>query len=434
MKTMEMLFYPLIWMLLLPITLVAEVHSYDPYSAIYLGAGFDPKQPEEAFNQCITFDATKNVDTIGAIKTTFDATIIHTRENLHRHLGISSSASARYKFFSGSAAMSFHDDYNFHSDSIVWIIKGQSFYGRFQMINPQLTKEAQQLIDDKKYSSFARKCGTKFVSQENRSVLIAAIFSIENVSSEYKQKLTAEFKASVSGGLFEGRVASSYKRFFSEASKRSQIKMSVYAIGGNGITRLHNLMTKNDDLNNIQLILSNYTKTIGSDHAAPLSYLSGSMEVFGWRGQHDPQVKQRDHTLSQIYFRYKEAETVINRLNEVLILLDTPLWSFLSDEQYKTYQYHLNEYETYLSLLTETADNCFYGDQCSVPPQNLKRVKWPLQLADKCELKRIEAFNNGKITLEIMTLLRRSNMVPLFKVPDDPTSEYIGMANCSYIL
>ena len=434
MKTREMLLYPITWMLLLPMILVAEVHSYDPYSAIYLGAGFDPKQPDEAFNQCINFDSTKNVDTNGAIKTTFDATIIRTREDLHKHLGISASVSARYKFFSGGAAMSFNDDYNFHSDSIVWIIKGQSFFGRFQMINPRLTNDAQQLIDDQKYSAFSRKCGTKYVSQENRSVLIAAIFSIENVSNEHKQKLTAEFKASVAGGFFEGSVASSYKRFFSEASIRSQIKMSVYAIGGSGITRLHNLMTKSDDLHNIQLILSNYTKTIGADHAAPLSYLSGSMEVFGWRGQHDPQIKQRDHTLSQIYFRYKEAETVINRLNEALILLDTPLWSFISDKQYNAYQDHLNEYETYLSLLTEAADNCFYGDQCYVPPQNLKRIKWPLQLADKCEFRRIEAFNNGKIDLDMLTLLRRSNMVPLFKRPNDPTSEYIGMANCTYIL
>lgn len=428
------LFLLLFLSIVIPTAAIAEIHSYDHYSTIYLGAGFDPEKPDEAFTQCIDYEDIKNVDTNGSIKTTFDASIVRSREDLHKHLGISASASARYKFFSGSAAMSFTDDFSFHSDSIVWIVKGQSFYGRYQMINPKLNDAAQSLIDDNNFSAFARKCGTKFISQENRSVLIAAVFSIENVSNEHKQKLTTEFKVAVSGGLFDGSATGSYKKFFSEATKRSQIKMSVYAIGGSGITKLHGLMTQSDDLNTVQGILAEYVLTLNSSNAAPLSYVSGSMEVFGWKGSHNPQVNHRDRTLSQIYFRYKESETTINRLNDVIVSLDTPLWSFIPAKQYDMYLKQRDEHETYLTLLSTAADNCYYDSKCVIPLANLSRVEWPIEMADKCELRRIAAFINGKINHDTLTALRKFNMVPLFSIPDDPTSEHVGLAECSYIL
>ena len=421
----------LIFSLFTSLHLKAEIHSYDPYSTIFLGAGFDPENPQEAFHQCINYDSTKNVDTNGAIKTTFDASIVRSREDLHKHLGISASASARYKFFSGSASMSFTDDFNFHSDSTIWIIKGQTFYGRFQMQNPRLTDEANDLILSNRHSAFARKCGKSFISQENRSVLIAAIFSIENVSSEHKQKLDTQFKASVSAGLFDGSAKGSYQRFFSEASKRSQIKMSVYAIGGSGITKLHGLMTQSDDLNHIQSILSEYVKTMGADNAAPLSYVSGSMEVFGWKGSHDPHIQQRDRVLSQIYYRYKEGETTVNRINDVLAVFDTPLWSYMSDNQYSTYVRQRDEYEGYLTLLTNAADNCYYDDQCSVPQSTISRVKWPIQNADQCELIRMSAYQAKQIDETVLIGWRRLGFAPIFKVQDDPTSGIIAAGPCN---
>lgn len=415
----------------MPTILKAEVHSYDPYSTIYLGAGFNPEKPEEAHYQCVTYDSVWNVDTSGAIKTTFDASIIRSREDLYRHLSISSSASARYKFFGGSASMSFTDDFNFHSDSIVWIIKGQSFYGRYQMKNPRLNDEAQGLIDSNRNSAFARKCGTKFINQENRSVLIAAIFSIENVSQEHKQKLTSEFKASISGGLFEGSAAGSYKRFFSEASKRSQIKMSIYAIGGSGITRLSGLMTQGDDLNKVQSILADYVGTLSSDNAAPLSYVSGSMEVFGWKGKHDPNIQQRDRVLSQIYYRYKETNSAVNRINDVLASFDTPLWSYLSDTDYNTYLKQRDDSEGYLSDLTQAADNCYYDDKCGVPASSLSRVKWPIQQADKCEMTRMSAYLAKQIDEITLVGWRRLGFAPIFKDSDDPSSGIVAAGPCN---
>ena len=52
---------------------------------------------------------------------------------------------------------------------------------------------------------------------------------------------------------------------------------------------------------------------------------------------------------------------------------------------------------------------------------------------DRCDMITLQALALNKIKPDMIDLLKRSNMGPIFKVHNDPTSEYVGLATCSYI-
>ena len=52
---------------------------------------------------------------------------------------------------------------------------------------------------------------------------------------------------------------------------------------------------------------------------------------------------------------------------------------------------------------------------------------------DLCDRVTLQALALNKIKPEMIEILKKSNMGPIFKVHNDPTSEYIGLASCNYI-
>lgn len=394
----------------------AESYSYHPSNTLYLGAGFDPGYPERAFQSCLQFDGRLNVDGQGAIKTEYSLSLVKSKKELFDRLSISASLSARGLFWGANAGVDYFSEHRFHSDSITWMLTGKSEYGRFIIQNPRLTQAAQNLLNNGEHDSFSKQCGTEFIKQERRSVLIAAIFSMENVSSEDIKRLETHFSASFSSGFFEASAKTRYARFITEASRVNQINMSVYAIGGSGIIELSHLVLHPDDLGEIQKTIEHYMKSLDESRAVPCEYLSGSMAAFGWRGATPADVFRRERVLAELYYQHEETQSSYQRLGSILNARNGTVYTHLSDTQWQTYQNQYNQHATYLHSLMESADACYESfTHCKLPPHTLERVIWPINFLSECEKMRFAAHQAGLIDDQELEQLRNLKLAPVIK-------------------
>lgn len=359
----------------------AELYKYYPSSALSLGAGFDPASPYITFLPCIDFDSAINVDTSGAARTDYAVDIVKSRSDLFNYLNISSSISANYTFFSADASFSLEDSAAFHSDSLVWIVRASTNFGRYRMSNPHLKPEAAAFIAAKDYDAFRQRCGPDYIGQESRGVLVAAIYSITNLSSDLKTRLTASLQASMSDGLFSTDLKSKYESFFHAATSVSTLKVQFVAVGGGGIRLLDSLIgTSGDtsDLSTMQTTLQRYLRSFDASNAVPVEFLSGSMTQFGWRGQ-DPSTLERDRVLSELYDAFVQIRSEISRLREIVATSDVR-YSFLSPQKTEILLNQLTERQEAARLLYTVAQECRvneHSDKCKVPPP-LTVINWPL--------------------------------------------------------
>ena len=394
----------------------AESYTYHPSNTLYLGAGFDPAYPERAFQSCLQFDGRSNVDGQGAIKTEYSLSLVKSKKELFDRLSISASLSARGLFWGANAGVDYFSEHRFHSDSITWMLTGKSEYGRYVIQNPKLTPSAEKLLQTGEHDSFAKQCGTEFVKQERRSVLIAAIFSMENVSTEDIKRLETHFSASFSKGFFDISAQARYTRFIAEASRVNRINMSVYAIGGSGIIELSRLVLHPDDLGEIQKTIEHYMKSLDESRAVPCEYLSGSMAAFGWRGATPADVFRRERVLAELYYRHEETQSSYQRLGLILSHRNGTVYTHLSKSQWETYQRQYNQHANYYHDLMESADNCYESfARCKLPQNTLERVIWPVNFLSGCEKLRFQAHQAGLIDDKEFEQLRDLNLAPIIK-------------------
>jgi len=92
---------------------------------------------------------------------------------------------AHYQFFSGGASTSSSHMFSSASDALTWIVKADIIFGRFRLVEPQLSKEAASVKGDP--TAFANMCGPEFVGQETRGARALVMFSATNLTTESKQ-------------------------------------------------------------------------------------------------------------------------------------------------------------------------------------------------------------------------------------------------------
>lgn len=396
----------------------AGSYAYHPSNALYLGAGFDPAYPDRAFRPCIAYSGKSNVDGQGAIRTEYSLSLVGSKKELFDRLSISASLSARGLFWGAGANVDYFSEHKFHSDSLTWMLMGKSEYGRLVMNDAQLLPFAKQMLDAGNSEAFQNSCGSEFVKQERRAVLISAIFSIENVASEDKSRLESQFNASYSSGFFDVEVKNKYAKFFSEASRVNRIKLSIYAVGGGGITQLSSLVLKPDDLEEVQRVIKSYMDTLDESRAVPCEYLSGSMSAFGYRGHPQGDAFRRERVLADLYYRSSDAYNTYKRLESILSSWGSHDYASLSDGDMKRYQALFNQYAAYLNTLQDAADAC-YGSiaECKLPPSNLDRVVWPVNQVSECEKLRLKAYYVGLIDDKQLDKFRELGLAPVFQNP-----------------
>jgi len=307
-----------------PSIVLADPYQYYPNSPIHLGATFDPRQITEVHLPCIKFDGRSQLDAYNSssqlgMETQYTVDQLKTRHQLYNYLHISASVSGHYKFFSGGASYDLEQESTFDSDSFSWVIRGYTKYGEFGMSNPRLNAEAEALKSDA--TAFRSRCGTDFVGQESRSVLIAAVYTVKNLSETNWKKVSADFNAAVGGGVWGLDAKAKYDSFFKEAVTNGTLSFRLYIIGGEGIKTLGDLALATGDIEKVKQIIADYTKQLSIEYSVPTDFLTGSLRQFvPSLGAYDFGLYNK--FIEDAYLELTEDQARADRLRMVLLRSD----------------------------------------------------------------------------------------------------------------
>jgi hypothetical protein len=410
----------------------AGIYHYHPSGPLALSKGYDPLNPFEATLPCLNESEVINLDTSGAYKTRFGLTIIKNREDLYRHLHISSKISAKYLFYNGGGNFNFDDEITFHSDSLTWIISAQTDYGRYALKNPELNDLATYLKNHNP-KEFISRCGREVVLEERKGTLVAAMFSLKNLDHSHKQKIESSFRGGVSYGLFSGELNSSYQKFLEYALSVGKLHLHFYALGGEGIRALRPLVQRDPyDLNTVTSVIADYISGMGPENSVPFEYKTASFQKFGVNTDTDSlNIYHQEKTLTKLYHLYKNMYSTSLRLQSVL---DNSELYGLNNQNYQKYSYQYSERNLALEKISSSAFKCQNDYQnCQVPSLDLSRIIWPKihSASNQCEIKRLEAYRYNLINEETYFALRDTNQIPVYNRINDPTSGLVGIANCN---
>jgi hypothetical protein len=350
--------------------LAAAVYQYHPSTVVALGSTFDPVDLAAAHRQCIDFDYEFSLDaprltpipppppaTGGSYsgETVFSIVQLQSQRDLYSYLHISGSVSGHYALFSAGASFDLEDENKFHEDSFSWALKAETQYGRYAMYNPRLAGFAQDLAR-RDLEAFRAACGYEFVAQVNRSVLAAAVFTVHNLSSSQKHRMEASFNAAVGGGLWGVDAGVKYSEFLADAAKQGSIELSIYVVGGPGITQLADVaLDKNtQDIAKLKEQLVQYMKKMGPAAGVPTQYVTGSLAAFV------PTLATLDfdqylRALSELYFVYKEVGGREHRIRQ--FILHSADFG-LSDQEGAKWLAEIAKLDLLSESVVNTASNC----------------------------------------------------------------------------
>jgi len=272
---------------------LAGTYAYFPNSPLFLGANFDPTALNEARLPCIQFtteiqrekykgndNGARGGGTVSPRQTQFDLSQIKSRESLYKHLNISASISGSYGFFSGSGSFELESENTFGSDSFTWIVRAYTKFGDFGIDETATLNPTASQILKRSRTAFEARCGTEYVSQITRAALVAVVYTVKNVAQSEMQRLEAQFKASYDTGFWGVEGGASYKSFFESAKQVGTMEVHVYALGGDGVTSLSDLVTSTDDINKVRQAMKKYLDNLTVDKSAVTEYLTGSLKQF----------------------------------------------------------------------------------------------------------------------------------------------------------
>lgn len=296
--------------LLLFLTFSTNASQYNFPTVFRLGAGVNASNPGESYPYCFDFKSRFVPGSAGT--SLFKTSLIKTRKEFLKALNVSASAAGKYAFFSGSATASVDEKYAFTSDSLTWMVYLQSDLGRSEIYDEALKSEPQNLINQKKFSEFLTRCGAELVTQEQRSVLVAAVFYVQNLSAQQRALLEAKFSGSASTGAWSADASSQFRSFVEEASRNSRVTLDVLTIGGAGASDLAPLFTDYGDLTTVSAILRNYVAKMTFDTATATSYVTTNMSRYGWKGN-TIDVGIQDSAIADYYLLYRDVDSIKQR-------------------------------------------------------------------------------------------------------------------------
>lgn len=311
---MRALISAVILVVLTATAVLAAEYSYP--SVMRLGAGVDPTDPTEPIPYCFEFQTRKIPGS--ASGTNFQTSLVKNRKEFLREMNVSAAAAAKNTFFAANASLNVDERYSFSEDSVTWLVVFHRDLGKQEIFGEKPTEEFKALLADKdKQTEFATRCGTELVTQEQRKVSIAAVFSANNLSAEQKNNLEKHFSASGSKGAWSGEAEASFRNFVKEASSISRLSLSIAIVGGETYPDEHGsglapLFTDFADLNAITNILRSYAAQLNFDNATTTSYTTTKMTRYGWTGN-QLDVGVQDLSLADYYIFYRDLSWVKER-------------------------------------------------------------------------------------------------------------------------
>jgi hypothetical protein len=412
-------------------------YGYHQDSALALGVGFNPSDLSVAKPRCIEYDEFEPLDGKGSPESNVDITYIASQKDLYTKVGFSAEVSAQTSFAKGSAKTSFLDEYEFHEDNKHFAILAYSDHGRWGLKNPRLKPQFQKLIDDGKHEEFARRCGTHYVFEDGRNSKVFAIYTVHNVNSAHEQRLGVSYDVAVT--YADGKSKGQYNNDFKELLKSNEASLRVFAIGGQGITELKDVVINHLDIDAVKKTLRDYVSTMTAENGVPTRFKAASMDAFGWEDTNKIPNQKRDMVLKEYFFLLKRLSDEKTRVSDIVTKRDTE-YAYLCDQSVLEYAGLSATLEHDWESLQAAAMLCFDDPrQCVAPKYKLQNVKWPTDPSsidnrsrvfrmkttdpksyesqkyskEECDQQRQGALAAGCITVDELRELRKVNSAPV---------------------
>ncbi len=363
-----------VWAVLLH-TSIASATDYSFPTTLRFATGVDPSNPAENFPYC--FDYKERRVPGSNASTTFRVALVRDRKQFLREMNVSASASGTYTFFSGAATATFDERYTFSSDSLTWLVLFHSDLGRRELYDETLMALPSALLESGKHTEFAARCGRELVSQEYRSITVAAVFSAKNLSDEQRTSLTAKLEGSATMSAWSASATSSFRNFVQEASQVSRVNLEVITVGGSGPADLAPLFTDYSDLQQISEILRSYASKVAFDNAQATRFSTTSMKRYGWNGS-VADVGIQDVALGDYYLLFRDAEASKERARSLLQEASAGRLK-LAESQAAELRRIFSDSDNLIRLIVSTARDCRKNEISCKPISSFPIVapSWP---------------------------------------------------------
>jgi len=176
-------------------------------------------------------------DTIGAHgqEVHFKMTRIEEVEQLYNELGISVDVAGRYGLFAASAKFQFAQNSNFNSYSVFYLLSVKVRNAVKHIKNHKILPEIAQLLTDGKEEKFRRGFGDSFIEGIVTGGEFFAIYEFICTDESSKTQIGSQLEAEYGSALFTGvEVSAKFNSVVSSASRKSQLKLTMYQAGGTG--------------------------------------------------------------------------------------------------------------------------------------------------------------------------------------------------------
>ncbi len=406
----------------------AMTYDYHPKSRLYLGGGYNPFQPGDAMQVCLSNKGTDNVDSEGSVFTQVKMIRVRSQKEYFSETQFSASIEGSYAFLSGGGAVSLETADAFQSDAFTWLILFRSNYGRVVLKDPVLKNEYKGLTE----KELEERCGTEVVTEATRAVAAYALFTVKNVSSSQMRKFDESFHASANGVFWSVDLNQKYSSFMKMALANNQVQFRLEAVGGDGIGKLADLLestaSPNEDpyskFYRIPQVLQQYLKTQVKEKSAPVTFNTQKIQYFTASNQSIfPRFKTE--LVEQLYFRFERAIGIVSRLESILLGNDSAEYR-LSSTQRENLKAAYNSYIEMVNNLAKAGASCFdvlRQDDCKLPMDNAPLIDWPKQ-ANDCERLRQRALDLRLVTRDQYQAAVIRDFVPVFTLENSKVVIY----------
>jgi hypothetical protein len=398
---------------------IAASYDYHPKSRLYLGGGYNPFHSDDAYQVCLEHRGIKPVDTEGATSTQVEMIRLRSQEEFFKETQFSASIEGSYAFFSGGGSISSHDAEAFQSDAFTWMVLFRSNYGRFILDRPNLMQTYSGLPT----RELETKCGSEVVTEATKAVSAYALFTVKNVSSQQMHQFEQSFHASARGVFWNVEMSQKYASFMKLALANSQVQFRMAAIGGDGVTKLTELLESSvgasadpyEKFYHIPKVLEDYIKTQTKEKAAPVSYNTQRIGAFT-SATDSLYPKFRSEMVEQLYLRYHNAIGISERLNSILYGNESGNYD-LNDADFKRLSDAYNVFSDNVNKLASAGLACFdiaRQPECKLPMETRVRMVWPKR-SNYCEELRLRAKEFKIVNDDQYQEAVKHNFVPVFK-------------------
>lgn len=227
-------------------------NSFNPEnSQVLLGTGFN-SLTEKVRGDCIAYTKKGSLIRNGGQTSSISITLVNSRTELRKSLGVSANASLNLGAFKGSVKASYARDTQFNS-YYVYLVISVKVVNQIEVIKNVTLKSWALKKLNKDKSSFMRSCGNQFISSVQTGGELLVVLQAKTSNSKEKQKVAASLLASGIAWRAEGKV----RKEFSKLVRDNSITFDAFRKGDDGTIK-----TRHDSVKGVLNYAYNFPKVV----------------------------------------------------------------------------------------------------------------------------------------------------------------------------